>query len=139
MRAVQITEFGGPEVLNIVDLPDPVPGDGEQLFDVSTAGINYADTHQAENSYLAPQTLPLVPGAEFVGTLAGGGPRVVGLLDGGGYAQQVATHPRLTWAVPDRLTAEQAPAVVLPGSPAWQLPRTSAPQRAGESVVVIAG
>ncbi len=68
MRAVQITEFGGPEVLNVVDLPDPTPGDGEQLFDVSTAGINYADTHQAENSYLAPQTLPLVPGAEFVGT-----------------------------------------------------------------------
>jgi NADPH:quinone reductase-like Zn-dependent oxidoreductase len=45
MRAVQITEFGGPEVLNVVDLPDPTPGDGEQLFEVSTAGINYADTH----------------------------------------------------------------------------------------------
>ena len=45
MRAVQITEFGGPEVLNVVDLPDPTPGDGQQLFDVSTAGINYADTH----------------------------------------------------------------------------------------------
>jgi NADPH2:quinone reductase len=45
MRAVQITEFGEPEVLNVVDLPDPTPGDGEQLFKVSTAGINYADTH----------------------------------------------------------------------------------------------
>ena len=45
MRAVQITEFGGPEVLNNVDLPDPVPGDGEQLLDVSTAGTNHADTH----------------------------------------------------------------------------------------------
>ncbi len=45
MRAVQITEFGGPEVMNVVDLPDPVPADGEQLFDVSAAGINYADTH----------------------------------------------------------------------------------------------
>ncbi len=73
MRAVQITEFGGPEVLNVVDLPDPTPGDGEQLFEVSTAGINYADTHQTENSYLAPQQLPLVPGAEFVGTAVGGG------------------------------------------------------------------
>jgi NADPH:quinone reductase len=47
MRAVQITRFGGPEVLDVVDLPDPVPGDGEQLYEVSTAGINYADTHQA--------------------------------------------------------------------------------------------
>ncbi len=45
MRAVQITRFGGPEVLDVVDLPDPVPSDGQQLFDVSTAGINYADTH----------------------------------------------------------------------------------------------
>jgi NADPH:quinone reductase-like Zn-dependent oxidoreductase len=46
VRAVQITESGGPEVLDVVDLPNPVPGDGEQLFDVSTAGVNYADTHQ---------------------------------------------------------------------------------------------
>jgi hypothetical protein len=45
MRAVQITRFGGPEVLDVVDLPDPVPGDGQELYDVSTAGINYADTH----------------------------------------------------------------------------------------------
>jgi NADPH:quinone reductase-like Zn-dependent oxidoreductase len=48
MRAVQITRFGGPEVLDVVDLPDPVPGDGQQLFDVSTAGVNYADTHQRQ-------------------------------------------------------------------------------------------
>ena len=46
MRAVQITCFGGPDVLDVVDLPDPVPGEGEQLFEVSSAGINYADTHQ---------------------------------------------------------------------------------------------
>jgi hypothetical protein len=46
MRAVQITRFGGPEVMDVVDLPDPVPGEGEQLSDVSTAGVNYADTHQ---------------------------------------------------------------------------------------------
>ena len=139
MRAVQITEFGGPEVLNIVDLPDPTPGDGQQLFDVSAAGVNYADTHQAENSYLAPQTLPLVPGAEFVGSPAGGGPRVVGLLDGGGYAEKVAAHPRLTWPVPDGVTDEQALSVVLQGATAWHLLRTSAHLAAGETVVVIAG
>ncbi|SNS21368.1 hypothetical protein SAMN06893096_102533 [Geodermatophilus pulveris] len=45
MRAVQITRFGGPEVLDLVDLPDPVPADGQQLSDVSTAGIDFADTH----------------------------------------------------------------------------------------------
>jgi NADPH:quinone reductase-like Zn-dependent oxidoreductase len=47
MRAVQTTRFGGPEVLDIVDLPDPVPGPGQLLYDVSTAGLNFADTHQA--------------------------------------------------------------------------------------------
>jgi NADPH:quinone reductase-like Zn-dependent oxidoreductase len=45
MRAVQITRFGGPEVLDVVDLTDPTPGAGEQLYDVSAAGVNYADTH----------------------------------------------------------------------------------------------
>ena len=45
MRAVQISQFDGPEVLEVVDVPDPVPGDGEQLYDVSTPGINLADTH----------------------------------------------------------------------------------------------
>jgi NADPH:quinone reductase-like Zn-dependent oxidoreductase len=45
MRAVQITRFGGPEVLDIVDVPKPEPGPGQQLFDVSTAGVNFADIH----------------------------------------------------------------------------------------------
>ncbi len=45
MRAVQITRFGGPEVLEVVDLPDPVPGSGQQLSGVHTAGVNFADTH----------------------------------------------------------------------------------------------
>jgi NADPH2:quinone reductase len=139
MRAVQITRFGGPEVMDVVDLPDPVPGDGQQLYEVRAAGVNYADTHQTEDSYLAPQQLPLIPGAEFVGVPAGGGQRVVGLLDGGGYAQKVAARPRLTWPVPDAVTDEQALAVVLQGATAWHLLRTSAHLAVGESVVVIAG
>ena len=140
MRAVQITRFGGPEVLDVVDLPDPVPGDGQQLYDVSsTAGVNFADTHQIENSYLAQQELPLIPGAEFVGTPVGGGPRVVGLLDGGGYAEKVVAHDFLTWPVPDGVSDEQALAVVLQGATAWHLLRTSAHLAEGESVVVIAG
>jgi NADPH:quinone reductase len=139
MRAVQITRFGGPEVMDIVDLPDPTPGPGQQLYDVSTAGINFADTHQIENSYLSAQELPLIPGAEFVGTPVGGGQRVVGLLDGGGYAQQVVAHDFLTWPVPDGVSDEQALAVVLQGATAWHLLRTSSHMAEGESVVVIAG
>src|SRR3954467_4477243 len=87
MRAVQVTEFGGPEVLTPVELPDPVAGPGEVLIDVDRVGVNYADTHQAENSYLAPSRLPLVPGGEVVGTHDG--KRVVALLNGGGgYAEK---------------------------------------------------
>src|SRR5687767_1104068 len=139
MRAVQITRFGGPEVLDVVDLPDPVPGPGQQLYEVSSAGVNFADTHQIENSYLSAQGLPLSPGAEFVGTPVGGGQRVVGLLDGGGYAQQVVAHDVLTWPVPDAVSDEQALAVVLQGATAWHLLRTSSHMAEGESVVVIAG
>jgi len=50
MRAVQITRFGGPEVTDVVDLPDPVPGAGEVRYDISSAGVNYADTHHRESS-----------------------------------------------------------------------------------------
>jgi NADPH:quinone reductase-like Zn-dependent oxidoreductase len=50
MRAVQITRFGGPEVLDVVDLPDPTPAEGQELYDVSSAGVNYADTHHRESA-----------------------------------------------------------------------------------------
>jgi NADPH2:quinone reductase len=139
MRAVQITRFGGPEVLDVVDLPEPAPGPGQQLFDVSTAGVNYADTHAIENSYLSAQQLPMVPGSEFVGTPVGGGRRVVGLLDGGGYAQRAVAHERLTWPVPEGVSDEQALAVVLQGATAWHLLRTCTHLAEDESVVVIAG
>ena len=125
--------------MDVVELPDPVPGDGQQLYEVSSAGVNFADTHQIENSYLAQQQLPLIPGSEFVGTPVGGGQRVVGLLDGGGYAEKVVAHDFLTWAVPDGVSDEQALSVVLQGSTAWHLLRTSTHLAEGESVVVIAG
>src|SRR4051812_25539824 len=138
MRAVQITRFGGPEVLDVVDLPDPVPGDGEQLYEVTAAGINFADTHQTENSYLAEQQLPLIPGTEFAGR-APGGPRVVGLAPAGGYAEKVVASPRMTWEVPDGVSDEQALALVVQGATAWHMLRTSSHLQPGESVVVIAG
>jgi NADPH:quinone reductase len=55
MRAVQITRFGGPEVLDVVDIAEPRPGEGQKLYDVSTAGVNYADTHQALSREVAPR------------------------------------------------------------------------------------
>ena len=87
MKAIQITQFGGPDVMNLVDLPDPIPSDGEELIDVSCIGINYADTHQTENSYLSKQTLPLIPGLEVVGKTQSGR-RVLASATTGGYAQK---------------------------------------------------
>jgi NADPH2:quinone reductase len=138
MRAIQITEFGGPEVLTLADVPDPTPADPMTLIEVDTAGINYADTHQAENSYLAPQQLPLVPGAEVVGRDPDGR-RVVALLDGGGYAEQALAHPSVTFPLPDSVDDLTALALVLQGTTAWHLLRTSAHLQHGESVVVHSG
>jgi NADPH2:quinone reductase len=139
MRAIQITEFGGPEVLTLADVPDPVPSGPMVPIDIHTAGINYADTHQAENSYLAPQQLPLIPGAEIVGTDPDGR-RVVALLaGGGGYAEKALAHPSATFPVPDAVDDLTALALVLQGTTAWHLLRTSAHLRSGESVVVVSG
>ncbi|HEV2075579.1 MAG TPA: alcohol dehydrogenase catalytic domain-containing protein, partial [Thermoleophilaceae bacterium] len=69
MRAIRIDEFGGPEVLEPADIPVPDPDEGQVLVKVSRAGVNFADTHTRENSYLASQELPLVPGAEVAGTV----------------------------------------------------------------------
>jgi len=135
MRAIQITEFGGPEVLVMREIDEPEVPEGFLLADVSAAGLNYADTHQAENSYLAAAELPLVPGGEVVGTLEDGR-RVVALVSGGAYAEKTLVHPALTWEVPDGVSDGAALALVLQGTTAWHLLRTSAALREGESVVV---
>jgi NADPH2:quinone reductase len=134
VRAIQITEFGGPEVLEVVELPDPVPAAGQLLVDVDLAGINYADTHQAENSYLAPATLPLVPGGEVVGRA--GGRRVVGLCGTGGYAEKALVPASLAWDVPDGVDDASALGLVVQGATAWVLLRKSVHLEPGESVVV---
>ena len=135
MRAIQITEFGGPEVLVPTEVPDPTPRDGQLLIAVSHAGVNYADTHHAENTYLAPATVPMIPGAEVVGTTQDGR-RVVALLDGGGYAQQAVAWEPVSFEVPDAVEDGAALALVLQGTTAWHLLRSCAHLAEGESVVV---
>lgn len=134
MRAIQISRFGGPEVLELVELPEPSPGPGQLRIRVSRAGINYADTHQVENSYLAPAQLPLVPGAEVVGH-DDAGRRIVALVSGG-YAQVAVAADALAFEVPAELDDAAALALVLQGTTAWHLLRTSGHLAPGESVVV---
>jgi NADPH:quinone reductase len=138
MRAVQITEFGGPEKLVVRDVPDPEPDEGEQVLDVLAAGINYADTHQTEDSYLAKQTLPLIPGGEVV-VLDTEGQRRVGLVASGGYAERIAADPEKMFPVPNNVSDSQALTTLVQGATAWHLLRTSTHLQAGETVVVHAG
>ncbi len=135
MRAIQITEFGGPEVLRLVDLPDPVAADGFELIEIDTAGVNYADTHQVENTYLAASTLPMIPGAEVVGRRPDGS-RIAGFTMSGGYCEKTLVHPSLAFPLPDAVTDAQALSLMIQGLTAWHLLRTSTHLQAGESVVV---
>src|SRR5919201_4274882 len=138
VRAIQQREFGGPEVLELVDLPVPEPGDGEVLIRVSRAGMNFADTHQRRNDYLAPQELPLVPGGEIAGVRDDTGERVVALTGKGGYAEYAIAREALTFPIPEGVDDGTALALILQGLTAWHLYRTAARVSPGESVVVIA-
>ena len=138
MRAVQIEEFGGPEVLNVVDLPVPEPAEGQVLIEVTRAGMNFADTHQRENSYLAPYEVPLVLGGEVAGRTPDGR-RVVALVPSGGYAEFALAHESTVFEIPDGLDDDAALALLIQGLTAWHLFRTSAKLAPGESVVVVSG
>jgi NADPH:quinone reductase len=135
VRAVQITEFGGPEVLTPTELPEPEAASGNTLIEVTRAGVNYADTHHVENSYLAPAQLPLVPGAEVVGRTPDGR-RVVALVGEGGYAERAVAPDALCFDVPDDVGDASALALVVQGLTAWHLLRTSTRMAQGETVVV---
>ncbi|HYJ77656.1 MAG TPA: NADPH:quinone oxidoreductase family protein [Actinomycetes bacterium] len=135
MRAIQVRRFGGPEVLELVDLPGPTPSGDQLRVEVSTAGINYADTHQTADDYLAPQQVPFVPGAEVVGR-TDDGRRVVALLGKGGYAEEAVAHLATTFPVPESIDDTTALALLVQGTTAWHLLRTSTRFTPGESVVV---
>jgi NADPH2:quinone reductase len=144
MRAIQMREFGGPEVLEPVDLPSPEPDHGEALIRVTRVGINFADTHTRTNSYVQKATLPLVPGGEVAGIVvkapAGAavkvGQRVVALTGNGGYAEYATAPAERCYPIPDDLDEDTAVAILIQGLTAWHLYRTAGHLAAGESVVV---
>lgn len=135
MKAIQIKEFGGPEVLEQAQLPDPEPGDGEVLVRIARSGVNFADTHVTRNDYLAEQQLPMVPGGEVSGTTPDGS-RVAALLVNGGYAELVTVPEAALVPVPDEVDDDQAAALLLQGLTAWSLLNVSARLAEGESIVI---
>lgn len=143
MRAVQIEEFGGPEVLRVAELPVPEPGPGELLIEVSRAGLNFGDTHQRRNQYIAKHELPVVLGGEVAGRVARSeapdfvpGERAIALLRTGGYAEYAVAPAARTFRIPEGVSDDDALALLIQGLTAWHLLRTSARMAEGESVVV---
>jgi NADPH2:quinone reductase len=136
MRAIQMKEFGGPEVLELVELPTPEPGPDEVLIEVSRAGLNFADTHTRTNSYVRKATLPLVPGGEVAGMRQDTGERVIALVGDGGYAEYAVAPSRFVYPIPDALDDGAALALIIQGMTAWHLFKTAARVADGESVVV---
>src|SRR4051794_41237223 len=108
MRGVLIRDWGGPEVLELADdLPEPQAAPGEQRIRVTAAGVNFADTHARENSYIAKYELPLVPGTEVAGTLDDG-TRVIAMPHHGGHAEHAAARPQPGFPLPERAAQHQA-------------------------------
>jgi NADPH2:quinone reductase len=139
MRAIQQAEFGGPEVLELVEIPVPEPRAGEVLIRVSRAGVNFADTHQREDGYVQKQSLPLIPGGEVAGVREDTGERVVALTGHGGYAEYAVAPAGRTFPIPDGLDDGAALALLIQGLTAWHLFRTCARMAGGESVLVVSG
>ncbi|MEU3524267.1 zinc-binding dehydrogenase [Streptomyces sp. NPDC038707] len=134
MYAVRFARFGGPEVLEHVRVPVPRPAPDQLLIEVEAAGVNFADTHQVDGSYLAADQLPFVPGSEVVGRTEDGR-RVLARVRGG-YAQYAVADAAAVTEVPGELPAAHALALPMQGLTAWHLLTSAARLEPGETVVV---
>ncbi len=148
MRAVVIDEPGGPEVLQVRDVPDPVPAPDEVLITITTAGVNRADIAQREGFYPPPPGAPLYPGMECAGRIAAVGSNVAGwrpgdevcaLLAGGGYAEQVAVPTGQLLPVPDGLSVADAAALPEAACTVYSNVVMSAGLLAGDTLLVHGG
>ena len=135
MKAIQIEEFGGPEVLNYVDVADPPAKLSEIVVNVKRSGVNFADTHASRNDYLAEQTLPMIPGTEIAGQ-TNDGRRVACLLGSGGYAEKVAVPQAQLIELPEGVDYDQAAGGLLQGLTALALVHRCARVEPGETIVV---
>ncbi|WP_328997622.1 zinc-binding dehydrogenase [Kribbella sp. NBC_00709] len=136
MRAIQVTQFGGPEVLVPTELDPPTAGPDQLPVEVSAAGVNFADTHRTDGSYRGGVTLPFVPGVEIVGRA--NGRRILSPIfeTGGGYAEYAVAPAHRAVDVPDEVSDGQALALLIQGLTAWHVLKNSARFTPGETVLV---
>jgi len=128
-----LRETGGPEQLELAEVPEPEPGDGEVVVRVRAAGINFADVLVRQGRYPQPPELPTVPGSEIAGEVEGR--RVMALPRGGGYAEALAVDEQLVVPLPDSASFEEGAGFLLTFLTAW-IPLTRQ-VRVGEGTVVL--
>jgi NADPH2:quinone reductase len=146
MKAIQIHETGGPEALQLAELPIPEPGPGQVLIRVEAVGVNFIEIYFRKGVYKA--TLPIVPGSEAAGTVEKLGPGVTGIEEGdsvasasvlGSYAEYALVPAAQLIKVPSRVTPEQAAAVMLQGMTAHYLAYSTYSLKPGDTALVHAG
>lgn len=145
MKVVQFTEYGGPEVLKMVERETPSPKDYEVLIEIKAIGVNYADTARREGQYVVPTPLPFTPGAEIAGVVTAvgenvtrvvPGTRVVTLIESGGYAEYALTDERSVIPIGESLSFELAASLPLQGLSAYHVLKTMGRMEEGETVLV---
>lgn len=135
MRAIVFERNGPASVLELKDVPDPVPGDGQVLVDIDAVGVNFRDIYEREGGgYGSPP--PAIIGVEGAGTIAGSGERVAWVDVDGSYAEKVAAAPDKLVPIPDGVDTDVAAAVALQGMTAHYLAFESYPVQDGDWVVV---
>ena len=148
MRAVEITSFGPPDVLKIVERPDPFPAAGEILIDVAAAGVNRPDVNQRLGKYPPPPGASDLPGLEVAGTVAalGGdvrgwsiGDPICALVAGGGYAERAAVPHEQCLPIPKGLTAIQAAGIPETFFTVWTNVFQRGKLKAGETILIHGG
>jgi NADPH2:quinone reductase len=146
MKAIQIHETGGPEVLALAELPIPQPGPGQVLIRVEAVGVNFIEIYFRKGTYKA--ALPLTLGSEAAGTVEELGPGVTGFVAGdavasvgvlGSYAEYALASAAQLVKVPAGLSMQQAAAAMLQGMTAHYLSHSTWPLKAGETALVHAG
>ncbi|WP_332686993.1 quinone oxidoreductase family protein [Bosea sp. (in: a-proteobacteria)] len=148
MKAIQFDRFGGPEVLELVEIERPSPGPGEVLIRVGAAGVNFFEVLMRQDRYAVTPALPFRPGVEVAGTVEALGDGVdefridqrvaaalfIGSTSGGGYAEYVVASQEIVAPLPDAVSFAEATALLVQGLTALHLLRQNPP--AGKTVLV---
>lgn len=146
MKAIQVHQFGGPEVLALHEVPTPKPGRGEVLVHVHAAGVNPYDTYMRNGTYAIKPSLPYTPGSDAAGVVESVGEGVIKVKPGGrvytaktvtgAYAEYALALESQVYRLPEKISFAQGAALWVPYGTAFTALRHHADARAGETVLI---